>query len=181
MTPHRHPHRIAALNRTIVENQTRTNPFVGEQIDEAVAHVFEIMLCQPCTKVDHTPTEIPAVPHPNDLGISATIAISGALQGQCAVHLSTAAAAHFTAILLGPDTNWELRNTDEAVIDDAVRELCNMIAGGWKSRLGPLASACHISVPYISYSVPQRRADSPTGIRRLYAFSGSRLEVILTP
>ena len=156
MTPQVHHRRIARIDN---------------RIDDAVTHVFAIMLRQPCVPVD----EIPAAAQLPGPGISATILISGALQGQCAVHLSTTAAARFTAILLGADTN-----CDQPVIDDAVRELCNMIAGGWKSRLGPLASACQISVPAISHTIPPTQPDDPSVICRHYAFAGSLLEVTLT-
>jgi len=158
MTPHQHHHHIQ-------------NP-----IDDAVTHVFAIMLRHPCVQVDEAPTEVqPASP-----GIFATILISGAVQGRCAVHLSADAAARFTAILLGTDAHWNEHIADDAVIDDAVRELCNMIAGGWKSRLGALASACQISVPAISHTIPPTQPDDPSVICRHYAFAGSLLEVTLT-
>ena len=152
MTPQVHHRRIARIDN---------------RIDDAVTHVFAIMLRQPCAPVDEAPTAAP--------GISATILISGALQGRCVVHLSTAAAARFATLLLGTDANWA-----QPVIDDAVRELCNMIAGGWKSRLGPLASACQISVPAISHTIPPTQPDDPSVICRHYAFAGSLLEVTLT-
>jgi chemotaxis protein CheX len=147
---------------TRVEDQIDEN-----QIDDAVTHVFEMLLRQRCVGVEDISTAGP--------GICATILISGALQGQCAVRLSTTAAACFTTMLLGADAIWE-----QDVIDDAVRELCNMIAGGWKSRLGALASACQISVPAISHAAPHPQPDGPTVIRRLYAFADSFLEVTLT-
>jgi chemotaxis protein CheX len=136
------------------------------------------MLRQPCVPIapapTEPPTEVPTEAQPPDPGISATILISGALQGRCIVHLSTASSARFTALLLGADTG-----CDQPIIDDAIRELCNMIAGGWKSRLGALASACQISVPAISHTAPPTLPDDPTVLRRLYAFAGSFLEVTL--
>ena len=66
------------------------------------------------------------------------------------------------------------------MIDDAVGELCNMIAGGWKSRLGAPASVCHISVPAVTRSTAREglHNDPPT-TRRFYVFNGSVLEVAL--
>jgi chemotaxis protein CheX len=151
-------------------------PRIENYLDEAVSHVFAIALNQTCVQIDEFPTES------GDTGtfISATILISGTLQGRCVVHLSTTAAYRLAANLIGADADSNQHTTDDAVIDDAVRELCNMIAGGWKSRLGALASACQISVPELSHNATHMQSHGPTAIRRLYAFAGSLFEVTLT-
>jgi len=137
-------------------------------LDGAVTEVVETMLRQRCTAVDGPPAARTT--------ISAKIVFSGALEGHCIVHVSTAAAGRLTDALLGAEGDW-----DDQMIDDAVGELCNMIAGGWKSRLGPPASVCHLSVPAVSRtSTREKSQKSPATTRRFYAFDGAILEVALT-
>ena len=134
-------------------------------LDDAVAEVFELMLQLRCSVVDRCAAI--------EAGISATIVFSGTLEGQCVVRVSGAGADRLADALLGAEGDW-----DEEMIDDAVGELCNMIAGGWKSRLGAPASVCHLSVPAVSHGLaPSRLGHSAT--RRFYGFDGAVLEVTL--
>ena len=157
---------------------TRAAPWI-ESIDDAVAEVFEMMLRQPCIMVDEASPAGQSI----SPSISAKIVFSGTLEGQCIVRLSTEAADRLTDALLGAEGDW-----DDSMIDDAVGEMCNMIAGGWKSKLEAHASACNLSVPAVSRShaceTPHPRTHetvpvaAPTA-RRFYAFDGSVLEVTL--
>jgi len=143
------------------------------RIDDAVAGVFEIMLRQRCVPVDRPSSVIASL---SDRNIEAKIAFSGTLAGQCAVRASIATASLLTSALLGAEGNW-----DNAMIDDAMGELCNMIAGGWKSALDASGAMCHISVPTVSRSYPtQTPHDTAITTRRFYSFNGSPLEVALT-
>jgi chemotaxis protein CheX len=136
-------------------------------MDDAVTEVFATMLRQRCTALDGLAE--------TETHISATIVFSGTLEGHCAVHLSTATADRLTDALLGAEGDW-----DDQMIDDAVGELCNMIAGGWKSRLEAPASVCHLSVPMVSRgAAPEKLPHNAITTRRFYAFNGSVLEVTL--
>jgi chemotaxis protein CheX len=112
--------------------------------------------------------------------ISARIALSGPLAAECAVEFLAPSAAQLTAALLGCDhAPW-----DDAMVADAVGEICNMIAGGWKKRLGQPAWGADLSVPAISRG-PSPSPDrglrtGATTITRAYAFDGSPFVVHLT-
>jgi chemotaxis protein CheX len=135
-------------------------------IDDAVAEVFELMLGQRCVTIDEGLAGIHS--------IRAQITFSGALEGHCAVQISTADADRLTDALLGAEGDW-----DDEMIDDAIGELCNMIAGGWKNRLSAPASVCRLSMPLISRGVAPWKLDTEGTMRRAYTFDGSVLEVML--
>jgi chemotaxis protein CheX len=136
------------------------------QIDDTVTEVFQLMLQQQCMVVDKAP--------PTPENISARIIFSGTLEGHCTVSISSEGAYLLTDALLGAQGDW-----DESMIDDAVGELCNMIAGGWKSRLSAHASACNLSVPHITRTQAPESLNAGRITRKFYAFEGSVLEVAM--
>lgn len=137
-----------------------------EHVDGAVTEVFEMMLRRPCALVDGRPQMEP--------GISAEIVFSGSMEGRCSIRLSSETAYRLTDALIGAEGDW-----DDEMIEDAVGELCNMIAGGWKSRLGSGSAVCQLSVPAVSRN-HGRPEEELAGNRRFYQFNGSVLEVELT-
>jgi chemotaxis protein CheX len=112
--------------------------------------------------------------------ISARIALSGTFAAECVVEFPPTSAARLTTAFLGPqDAPWE-----DAMVADAVGEMCNLIAGGWKKRLGQLAWGADLSVPSISTRESPGtdrplQADANT-LARTYAFDGSPFVVHLT-
>jgi chemotaxis protein CheX len=134
-------------------------------LDDAVAEVFELMLRQRCALVDEATAAA--------IGISAKIVFSGTLEGKCVVQVSAVGADRVADALLGAEGDW-----DDEMIDDAVGELCNMIAGGWKGRMDAPASVCHLSMPAVSRGLVQSRLEHHA-TRRCYAFDGAVLEVML--
>jgi chemotaxis protein CheX len=138
-------------------------------MDDAVAEVFERMLERSCSA---TP-EASAI----DADFSASITFSGTLEAQCAVEFPSPSAQTLTSAFLGPsEADW-----DDSMVADSVCELCNMIAGGWKMRLGTSAWGAELSVPSISRGSDR---DTPnlgaTSVRRAYAFGDSPFVVCLT-
>lgn len=132
-------------------------------VDGAVESIFEAMFRLACTPAGEATGA--------NVEISASISFAGSVQGRCTVGASRAAAARLTVELLGPSDTW-----DDAIFNDAVGELCNLIAGGWKSRLQAPFAACEMSAPLISRgSSPQAKAVSG----RLYSFDGNTFEVDL--
>lgn len=153
--------------QALTAQSANSNEWV-DQLDAAVAEVFQVMLRQPCTVFGETS----AMDRNTATTITAEIAFSGTLEGRCVIRLSTLAAEQLTNALLGTEGDWN-DPMDDSMIDDAVGELCNMIAGGWKSRLETPASACNLSVP----AVRRDRAcedlqDSINAVRRFYAVGG---------
>ena len=105
-----------------------------QQLDEAVSEVFELMLCLSCIPAPLCCASLP--------GFTAHVRFSGALTGACALHLDLPSAGMLTEQLTG-----EAQAPDSPLPADTVGELCNMIAGSWKSRLEPALAACQLSSP----------------------------------
>ena len=141
-----------------------------DHMDAAVTEVFERMLWQSC-KVAH-------VDCGGEERITAWIELKGSPEGRCGVEVPVCAGDQLTDALLGSEGDW-----DDALIEDAVGELCNMITGVMKTRMVQNDAECRISVPVVSRL---KRADfreisgQHAGLRRLYWFSeGSTLAVTL--
>jgi chemotaxis protein CheX len=136
-------------------------------MDEAVAEVFESMLqrsCRPTTQPSAAPADI-----------FACISFSGTLEAQCVVAFPTASAQRLAGALLRPG-EW-----DVAMLADAVGELCNMIAGGWKRRLGAPGWEADLSAPSISRAPANcgPRSWQPC-IHRTYTFDNSPFAVTVS-
>lgn len=140
-------------------------------MDDAVEEVFQTMLAQRCAAINRD-GNLPA-------DISAEITLSGAFDARCVVEFPATSAEKLTSALLGSgETGW-----DDTMIADAVGEVCNMIAGGWKKRLGEPAWAAELSTPSICRDCPHRlkcsSQDERTRMHRAYAFGGSLFAVCL--
>ncbi len=137
------------------------------RLDSAVSEVFEMMLDRNCAPLD---TEVDI-----DERITARIRFSGAITGECLVYASKSVAQIAAEALLGTASS-----PSDPMVDDAVGELCNMIAGGWKSKLDPNQAVSLISVPAITRDPLNDLASHP-GItyNRCYAFQGNVFGVSL--
>lgn len=76
--------------------------------------------------------------------ITAMISLAGSPSGVFKIGCSGASAAHLAMRMLGSSTPESEENAK-----DALGEVCNMIAGGIKSRLSRSEDLCKISVPTI--------------------------------
>jgi chemotaxis protein CheX len=139
-----------------------------EEIDSVVSRVFQVMLLRSCSVAEASTADAP--------DISATVRLSGGVEAQCIVEFPFIAAEKLTDAFLGSeeDNCW-----DDAMIEDAVGELCNMVAGGWKSRLGALDSACRLSTPIVSRTTTRWPDTRDATMRRTYTFDGSVFHVRL--
>ena len=137
------------------------------QLDEAVCEVFDLMLSRPCT------------PSPRFLepiaGLTALVQFSGALNGACAIHLDLSSAGELTEHLTG-----EAPTPDSSLAADTVGELCNMIAGLWKSRLAPPLASCQLSSPTIGSGYSAQAETDATTVTRSYQFEPHWLTLQLT-
>jgi chemotaxis protein CheX len=133
-----------------------------ERLDSAVAEVFELMLGKTClpvrSRVDFATS------------LTVTISLSGPIEGTCVLGLSQLAARKAMEAMLG-----EHVEACDAMIEDAARELCNVIVGSWKSKLPPLQASALLSLPVASYS-----KDLVVGKKRLYSFDGNLLALALS-
>lgn len=149
-------------------------------VDAAVRDVFERMLWEECrlSNVDWAEGE----------RVFAWIQMRGEADGSCGVEIAASCGDVLADALLGSEGDW-----DDELIDDAVGELCNMITGGVKSRLGVTPGACAVSLPSVMrFGGGSRPVTSPRGaplgdesegtvtIRRMYWFGqASTLAVTL--
>jgi chemotaxis protein CheX len=142
------------------------------QIDGVVAAVFHLMLGRSCGEAD----EAAAI----GMAISAKVIFSGAVEGCCVVEFPAAAAKKLTDAFLGAECGTGVA-WDDAMVDDAVGELCNMIAGGWKSRLGSRDAACQLSSPTVErgMGLVELSGCGGTRVERTYGFDGSVFRVEL--
>ncbi len=138
-----------------------------EQLDEAVCEVFDLMLSRPCTPSAHSPEPI--------AGLTALVKFSGALNGACTIHLDHGSAGELTEHLTG-----ETPAPDSLLPADTVGELCNMIAGLWKSRLAPPLASCQLSSPTIGSGYTAQAQAKATTVTRSYQFAPHRFTLQLT-
>ncbi len=83
---------------------------------------------------------------------TAMVGMAGALCGMTTLRCGKATASRFAALMLG-----EAAASDPSSSGDAIGELCNMVAGNFKSKISTLADHCMLSVPTVitgdSYSM----------------------------
>lgn len=149
------------------------------QLDEAVSEVFALMLDRECK-----PGRCAAPPLLQSIGqpqantqpapaICALIRFSGTLRGACSIHLAHSTAAILTAELIGSPAD----DPEDTLTEDTAGELCNMIAGSWKSRQPEAHASCHLSSPHLSKThLPGLTlADTPTTSDSPFRYSLTRI------
>jgi chemotaxis protein CheX len=75
---------------------------------------------------------------------TAMVGMAGVLCGMTTLRCAKATAARFAALMLG-----EAAASDPSSSGDALGELCNMVAGNFKSKISTLADHCMLSVPTV--------------------------------
>jgi chemotaxis protein CheX len=129
------------------------------RLDSAVFEVFEMMLARNCSPAEIADAIAPC--------ISARILFSGVIDGECVLFASESVARATAEALLGIPSE-----PGDPMAGDAIGELCNMIAGGWKSKLGSDEAGCAISPPSIATHDGTIEVNAHEGIRRFYSFEG---------
>jgi chemotaxis protein CheX len=138
-----------------------------EQIDVIVADVFHMMLQMDCGAM----VDPPLVP----MDVSAKVELSGTIDAQCVIEFPTETARKLTIAFMGREDAWE-----DVIVDDVLGELCNMIAGGWKSQMKGSDSASRLSLPIITRGAERHTLDAATlELRRAYALDDSVFRINL--
>jgi chemotaxis protein CheX len=75
---------------------------------------------------------------------TAMVGMAGALCGMTTLRCAKATSARFAALMLGGAAT-----SDASSSGDALGELCNMVAGNFKSKISTLADRCLLSVPTV--------------------------------
>jgi chemotaxis protein CheX len=139
------------------------------RLDSAVSEVFEMMLDRSCAPLDAE------VDIDIDKRITARIRFSGSITGECLVYASQTVAQIAAEALLGT-----VSEPCDPMVDGAIGELCNMIAGGWKSKLESSRAVCLISVPAVTRDAALGLdAQFGTTYSRCYSFQGNVFGVSL--
>lgn len=76
--------------------------------------------------------------------VTAVVGFGGILSGACVVFCDALAARRIAAYMTG----MEFETVDDTV-KDGIGEICNMLAGAWKSKVPELAAHCGLSVPAV--------------------------------
>jgi chemotaxis protein CheX len=149
------------------ENLTPQNEIVN-RLDSAVSEVFEMMLERSCDPLDGDVSIV-------DGRIMARIQFTGAITGECILYASQATAEVTAEALLGV-----ISQPCDPMVDDAIGELCNMIAGGWKNKLEHPQASCLISVPAVTREgLIGLEGKFGTKFSRTYSFQGNVFGILL--
>lgn len=142
-------------------------------LDESVLEVFETMLGVQCRR---DPIELGVGVKMSEESVTAVVGFGGILSGACVLRCGASAACRIAARLAGV----ELDCLDE-IVKDAIGEICNMLAGSWKTKVPDLAANCGLSVPaVITGRDYQLHVQAPEfRICRTYAFDGVRFEMTI--
>jgi chemotaxis protein CheX len=140
-------------------------------LDRATDEVFTTMVGASCAPATGGSTG------PEAETISAVIGLAGALSGSLVLHSSATAAMRIVERMTGIEPDGV-----DAMVRDAVGEVCNMVAGAWKGLDPALASGCLLSTPTVvagtSYQLFSQRA--PIRIERRYRFEELTLAISIS-
>ena len=109
-----------------------------KNLDASVEEVFKMMLGVNCQRY-LGPVEI-AEPE----SVTAVVGFGGLLSGACVFRSGASTAIKIAAHMTG----MEFTEVDDTV-KDGIGEICNMLAGGWKSKVPDLAANCGLSIPAV--------------------------------
>lgn len=133
--------------------------------DSTVKEIFDVMFGLDILVID-APLDDDGQIEPDDR--TAIVGFSGSLRGSCQLRISHLAAHSIASAMLG---GTPIADEDES-LNDALGELCNMLAGGWKNGIADLAAACALSPPTIVSGLDYKihMAKPSTKLCRTYQF-----------
>jgi len=140
-----------------------------EVLEKATCEVFEIMLG---TSLGNATEESPQVV----ADFTAMVGLAGSLCGVVGLRTSSQSARRMAAKMLGCDEVGVNEN-----VQDALGEICNMIAGGFKAKIAGLADGCALSVPTVISGKDYALYSLANGERFevIFSFEGNPLSVTL--
>ncbi len=142
---------------------------VIQNLDSAVKEVFEMMLGLSCAPLAEDSSILPT--------ITASIRLFGTNKIDCLL-----CGTDCTAKVLAEAFVGSLGEDSDAIIADSFGELCNMVAGNWKNKLGPQHASSSLTTPAISrFAEAQQLADDGTCFKRYYRFDQEVFGIVLVP
>jgi chemotaxis protein CheX len=143
-----------------------------QNLDASVREVFELMLGVSC-RCDSEPQ--PCTTEQSE-SVTAVVGFGGLLSGACVLRCNRIAAIEIAARLTG----MEFDQVDDTV-KDGVGEICNVLAGAWKSKVPRLAENCGLSIPAVitgsDYNL--RVQDLQFQLHRTYFFEEQCFELMI--
>ncbi len=138
-------------------------------LETSTREVFELMLG----------SNLEVVKEDETLGrtdLTGMVGLAGQLCGVLSIRCTSKTAAHIATKMTGG----EVSKSDPSV-RDALGEVCNMVAGNFKSKLPELSDGCLLSVPTIITGVDYHLHSLASGDRMAVcvSFEGEPLSVIL--
>jgi chemotaxis protein CheX len=106
-------------------------------LDASVEEVFRMMLGIECQR-DPRPMVM------EEESVTAVVGFGGLLSGACLFKSGSTTAIKIAASMTG----MEIEEVDDTV-RDGIGEICNMLAGAWKSKVPDLAANCGLSIPAV--------------------------------
>lgn len=108
--------------------------------------------------------------------VTAVVGFGGILSGACIFRAAIPAALKMACRMTGA----EFAEAD-GTVQDAIGELCNMLAGSWKGRIPELAAHCGLSVPAVitgrDYKLHVQAPEFE--LRHIYCVNDCRIEVTI--
>src|ERR1700757_5516561 len=102
----------------------------ASHLDDAVDEVFRLMMGAPCTPIEESVADSKET-------ITAVIGLAGTMSGACTLRCGLETALRMAECMVGTRPP-EL----DAMVKDAIGEVCNMVAGAWKGKHAALAAGC---------------------------------------
>jgi chemotaxis protein CheX len=154
---------------TVVAGGAMKTGRLEQHLDQAVEEVFSTMMAIACLPVEENVA-------PEHETISAVIGLAGALSGSMVLHSGSRAAISMAERLTGL-----LPEGVDAMVRDAIGEVCNMIAGAWKGADPVLASGCLLSTPTVVSGSSYELFSQRTALRmeRSYRFADCLFSITL--
>jgi chemotaxis protein CheX len=121
-----------------VQSSVRPDSTWTSLLQVGAKEVFQIML----------QTDLADIPNAEELTISgdvtAMVGLAGALCGVMSIRLDEHTAEKITGRMLG-----SVGKVNPSDVPDAIAEVCNMVAGNFRSKITKLADHCMLSVPTV--------------------------------
>jgi len=108
-----------------------------KNLDSSVDEVFHMMLGVECQRFS-------GVAEIEEESVTAVVGFGGLLSGACVFKSGGSVAMKVAEHMTG----MEFTEIDDTV-KDGIGEICNMLAGAWKSKVPDLAANCGLSVPAV--------------------------------
>lgn len=138
-------------------------------LDGSVEEVFKMMMATECHRIEGPLAS-------GEESVTAVVGFGGALSGACVLRSSSSSAQRIAERMTG----MQFTEVDDTV-KDAMGEICNILAGAWKSKLPELAANCGLSVPAVITGRDYRlHVQSPEfRLHHVYGFDNAGFEVTI--